>query len=290
MNAITFTLSPYAIIIAGVVIVAFLLWLVHRQRLLKRRAYLMREAMRNRDFTFRLRTDGLLPGERAMQETLNDLGEDISRMVAKNEVESWQRLIRVLTHEIMNATAPICSISQAYMDSPDIKGSPFEDGIRAIHSTGTALASFATNFRKFTQLQTPVVRRVSVAELVGKVRTLFPALEWHVDIPQSAMMLADEGMLMQVMINLAGNAVDAGTKVMAFHWNGMLLVSNNGEPIPSSIRDNIFIPFFTTKAGGSGIGLALSRQLMICQGGNLLLLDAPIPGWHTTFAVKPPSP
>ena len=104
---------PLIVIIAFVVviIVAIILF-VHHQRLLKDRAHLMREAMRNKDFTFRLPVQGLFEGERALQETLNDLGTDINHLVAQNEVESWQRLTRVLTHEIMNATTPISSITQ----------------------------------------------------------------------------------------------------------------------------------------------------------------------------------
>ena len=85
----------------------------------------MREAIRNHDFTFHLPVKGLFFGERALQEALNDLGKDISSLVAQNEVESWQKLTRVLTHEIMNATTPICSISQAYLNNPQIKGTPY---------------------------------------------------------------------------------------------------------------------------------------------------------------------
>ena len=84
----------------------------HQQRL-KARAFLMREAVRNGDYAFRLPTSGLLPGERALQQALNDMQGDIARLVARHEVESWQKLTRVLTHEIMNATAPISSICQA---------------------------------------------------------------------------------------------------------------------------------------------------------------------------------
>ena len=85
------------------------------QSLLKDRAQLMRDAMRHRDFAFRLPTKGLPFGEKALQEALNDMGQDIQKLVAHNEVEAWQRLTRVLTHEIMNATTPIRSISQAFI-------------------------------------------------------------------------------------------------------------------------------------------------------------------------------
>ncbi len=105
----------------------------------------MRDAMRHRDFSFRLPTKGLLFGEKAMQKALNDMGHDIEKLVAHNEVESWQRLTRVLTHEIMNATTPIRSISQAYLSNPDIKDTLYEEGIQAIYDTSTGLAEFVNS-------------------------------------------------------------------------------------------------------------------------------------------------
>ena len=96
-------------LIGGIcLILGGLIYLFFRhQRRLKARAFLMREAVRNGDYAFRLPTSGLLPGERALQQALNDMQGDIARLVARHEVESWQKLTRVLTHEIMNATAPI---------------------------------------------------------------------------------------------------------------------------------------------------------------------------------------
>lgn len=114
-------------------VLGFALWKFHRhQCLLRDRAYLMREAVRNRDFSFSLPVKGLFFGERAMQQALNDMSQDIKALEARKEVESWQKLTRVLTHEIMNAAAPICSISQAYLSAPHIKGTPYEEGITAI--------------------------------------------------------------------------------------------------------------------------------------------------------------
>ena len=129
----------WIIIIIGVIIVAFAAWFVRHQRSLRERAHLMQEAIRNRDFTFRLPTSGLLPGERAMQETLNQLGETIRQQVNQNEVESWERLTRVLTHEMMNATAPITSISQSMLNRSDVKDTPLENGIKAIYETPRAI-------------------------------------------------------------------------------------------------------------------------------------------------------
>ena len=122
-------------IIIGVLLMVAIVWFVHHQRSLKLRARLMQEAIRNHDFTFRMPTNGLLSGERAMQETLNQLGETIRQQVNQNEVESWERLTRVLTHEIMNAKAPISSISQSLLSRTDVKDTPLEEGIHAIFTT-----------------------------------------------------------------------------------------------------------------------------------------------------------
>ena len=124
-----------------VIIMALVYWYRH-QCLLRERAQIMRDANRHRDFSFRLPTRGLFFGEKALQEALNDMGQEIQKLVASSEVESWQKLTRVLTHEIMNATTPIQSISQAYLKRPDIKGSPYEEGIRAINDTSTGLMAF----------------------------------------------------------------------------------------------------------------------------------------------------
>ncbi len=276
-------------VIWGIVLFALVttvIWFWHHQRLLRDRAHLMREAMKNRDFMFRLPVRRLFFGERALQEALNDLGEDIGRLVAQNEVESWQRLTRVLTHEIMNATTPINSISQAYLSNPNIKGTPYEEGIRAIHDTSAGLSAFVDSYRKLTQLQEPVPTDVHLLELVSTLRNLYPTLTWHIDIPRAASFHTDKNMLRQVLINLVKNAAEAGATTIDIRWNDALCVSNNGAPIPADVMHEIFIPFFTTKKTGSGIGLSLSRQLMVMQGGNLSLAETPVSGYHVSFIIK----
>lgn len=260
-------------------------WFWNHQRLMRDRARLMREAVRNRDFMFRLPVKGLFFGERAMQEALNDLGQDIARLVAQNEVESWQRLTRVLTHEIMNATTPISSISQAYLAQPSIQGTPYEEGIRAIRDTSAGLSAFVDSYRKLTQLQEPVPTDVQLTTFISTLTGLYPALTWHVSLPSAATMHTDESMLRQVLINLVKNATEAGATTIDIRWNGALVVSNNGAPIPADVAREIFVPFFTTKKTGSGIGLALSRQLMVMQGGDLALADTPVAGYHVSFLV-----
>lgn len=278
-------------IIAGAVallLTGYVAWRFYRhQCLLRDRAHLMREAVRNRDFTFRLPLKGLFFGERAMQKALNDLSKDINVLTAQKEIESWQKLTRVLTHEIMNATTPISSISQAYLADPNIKGTPYEEGIQAIQKTSESLSNFVRNFRTITLVQEPDMREVNLAGLCRSLRSLYPNLTWHTDIAPDTCIRADESMMMQVLTNLTKNAVEAGATDMDIRWNKALYVSNNGAPIPAEVRGEMFVPFFTTKRSGSGIGLSLSRQMTVMQGMKLSLAERPVPSYRTTFVIAP---
>lgn len=283
----TLTLTPLHLGLLLAAALAAAGYLAHHQRRLKRRAHLMREAMRNHDFTFSLPVVGWLPGERALLRTLNELGQDIRILVARNEVESWQRLTRVLTHEIMNATAPICSISQALLENPPAKASDYGEGILTIHDMSNHLFTFVENYRKLTQMQRPMRTAVDLSTFAARMQATHPSLTWKTEIPRATMVHTDEQMLTQVVLNLVKNAVEAGATAVCLQWAGSsLLVSNNGRNIPAEVARNIFIPFFTTKPQGSGIGLALSRQLMILQGGDLTLLDKPSIGYHASFCIS----
>lgn len=283
-----------AIPLATIIIV----WLAYRhQCLLKDRAQRMRDALRHRDFTFRLPTKRLLFGERALQDTLNEAGQDIQKLVARNEIESWQRLSRVLTHEIMNATAPIQSITQAYLANPDIKGTKYEEGIRAIHDTSKGLAAFVESYRKMTQLQQPMFTDIKLFAFVNNISTLYPELNWNIDIPNDITILADEDLMRQVFINIIKNAVEAGahfvdvkhvanSETQGVTTFNKLQVSNDGHTISDEIAADIFIPFFTTKKTGSGIGLSISRQILMMQKLNLSLRERPITGYNVTFEIE----
>lgn len=292
------------LIIIAIALVLYLLW--HHQHTLKVRAYLMTESIRNRDFSFRLSTKGLLFGERAMQQSLNDMGEEVRQLVNHSEVESWEKLTRVLTHEIMNSTAPIASISSSLLNRDDVVGTPLEEGIRAIHSTAARLNTFVVNYRKMSQLQKPEPQDFDLTPFLKNLTSLYPELEWEIDMPSTCTAHTDAALLHQVLINMVKNALEAGAKKMglkveridtSYHHQSYqietsnasrvsITISNDGKPIPPDVRSSIFIPFFTTKATGSGIGLSLSRQIIIKQGGSLELLDTPMPTYHTSFCIQ----
>lgn len=287
-------ITLYIIIGVGCLVVGVAYF--HHQRKLRLRAHLMQEAIRNQDFTFRLPTNGLLPGERAMQETLNQLGSIIRQQVSQNEVESWERLTRVLTHEMMNATAPITSISQSMLNRTDVKGTTLEDGIRAIHDTSRHLSDFVANYRKMSELEKPVLTDIQLRQMLDDICRAYPQINWEINVPSSINVNADAGMFRQIMINLIKNAIEAEAQkiVIALINNEetshnqplTLYVGNDGMPIPAENRQSLFVPFFTTKRSGSGIGLSLSRRMMIQQGGMLELAEKPFEGCRAGFILS----
>ncbi len=279
-------------IIIGILCVVMVMAFIRHQRKLRMRAHLMQEAIRNRDFTFRLPTQGMFSGERAMQEALNQLGQTVREQVNRNEVESWERLTRVLTHEMMNATAPITSISQSLLSREDVKGTPLEDGIKAICDTSKHLSEFVINYRKMSELEKPILTEAELCKLVEDISRSYPQLKWEIKIPQELKVQADTGMLRQILMNLTKNAIEADAHKMVLTLNESsansqvcLYVGNDGLPIPAENRQSLFIPFFTTKRSGSGIGLSLSRRMMIQQGGMLELAEKPLQGCHTAFII-----
>lgn len=281
-------------------IIILIILFIRHQRLLSLRARLMREALRNHDFTFRLPTTLLFPGERDLQNTLNEMGSEINRLLARSEVESWRRLTRVLTHEIMNSVAPIQSITQAYIASPMVKGTPLEEGMKAIYDTSLSLATFVDSYRKLTQLQPADIQPVDLQQFVTSIPALYPDIQWHISLNTPTSAKTDLGMLRQVMTNIIKNAIEAeahsvdirlaqcsaNDNLQEEDTTLQLLVSNDGQAIAAEVAREIFIPFFTTKKKGQGIGLAIARQMMMACGGNLWLADTPVAGYHTTFVVE----
>ena len=147
----------WLLIIIGIVCVVLLIAFIRHQRKLRLRAHLMQEAM-------------------------NQLGETIRQQVNQNEVESWERLTRVLTHEMMNATAPITSISQSLLNRSDVKGTPLEDGIRAIFDTSQHMSNFVVNYRKMSELEKPKMGEVALRTMIDDISKAYPQLAWEVNV------------------------------------------------------------------------------------------------------------
>ena len=227
--------------------------------------------------------------------TLNDIR---SEMEAK-ELDSWVRLTRVLTHEIMNSIAPISSLSEVFLQRPDVRQGPLYDGIRAIHDTSAGLISFVDSYRKFSSLQPPSPEPFYLSDLLQQIRELHvvpDSIVWSRQIePADLMLYADPNLIRQVFINLLKNAVQAiGGQPGKIHVRAFcsadehifVYVSNDGPVIPDAEAGQIFVPFFTTKAEGTGIGLSLVRQIMRLSDGSISLMKPGTNGWNTTFLLE----
>ena len=226
---------------------------------------------------------------------------DISHELDDREIDSWIRLTRVLTHEMMNSLTPVTSLSEMLLTLPGAqKDEELRQGLETIHTTGKGLVNFVMSYRKLTRLPSPEPTLFDVRPFLERMVQL--AGHQHPDsairivlkeVQEDLMAYADENLLTQVMTNLLKNAVQAigeapngEIRLRAYCDEQDMVrieVSNNGPKIAPEIAEQMFVPFFTTKEEGSGIGLSLSKQMMRLQGGNVSLL--PYRDEWTTFVV-----
>ena len=226
---------------------------------------------------------------------------DISHELDDREIDSWIRLTRVLTHEMMNSLTPVTSLSEMLLTLPSAqKDEELRQGLETIHTTGKGLVNFVMSYRKLTRLPSPEPTLFDVRPFLERMVQL--AGHQHPDsairivlkeVQEDLMAYADENLLTQVMTNLLKNAVqaigeapDGEIRLRAYCDEQDMVrieVSNNGPKIAPEIAEQMFVPFFTTKEEGSGIGLSLSKQMMRLQGGSISLL--PYRDEWTTFVV-----
>ena len=207
---------------------------------------------------------------------------DISNDMAENEELAWSRLIRVLTHEIMNTVTPIASLSETL--SADITSPDLQSGLETIASSSRGLIKFVDNYRTFTRVAAPVKRAFMLKELVERVINLVGqqitatnVICRYIEKSDDILLYADENQITQIFINLIRNAIQAGAttvdivgEIETFDAVRVDFI-NNGAPISRESQSQIFIPFFSTKPDGTGIGLSLSRQIMRLHNGTIRL-------------------
>ena len=217
----------------------------------------------------------------ALNRALNRIKGIFERRDAANEESSQNKLFRVMTHEIMNTVAPIASLSDALLTE---EGVDVKAGLETISASSKDLIRFVESYRSMTQAQPPVRKAVMVDELMDRVLLLNKAkiaeqdatLTYQANTPD-LLIYADEGQIMMVFNNLIKNAVQAGatsiriTADLNSEDQTVIRVANNGKAIPLRQTEEIFIPFYTTKPNGTGIGLSLSKQIMVKHNGTLVL-------------------
>ena len=226
---------------------------------------------------------------------------DISHELDEREIDSWVRFTRVLTHEMMNSLTPVTSLSESLLTLPGARqDEELRQGLETIHTTGKGLVNFVMSYRKLTRLPSPEPTLFDVRPFLermvqlAKHQHLSPNVRITLEkVSEDLMAFADESMMTQVMTNLLKNAVQAIGKTeegeirLRAYVDAQdiirIEVANNGPKIAPEIAAQMFIPFFTTKEEGSGIGLSLSKQMMRLQGGSIALL--PYRDEWTTFVV-----
>ena len=289
-----------------------------------RRIRFMLDAIGEDEATFPLAPHAATKEQRALLAAINRLSRlmaeqkrrEFERELNQKEYESWKKLMRVLTHEIMNSIAPIVSLSDTlltYFVNWDVDGSAagisptsMTKAMRALHTINDqaqALLHFTESCRQLSGLRQPRCANCSLTKLMQRLLTLYQedfrrlGIKAALRFPkQEVLVCADAEMLSQVFVNLLKNAMQAlqqrqegrGIIIEAGRKGGSVIVSitDNGPGIPPEIAGDIFIPFFTIKPGGSGIGLSLSRQIVRMHGGDLSVTSQPLKA--TTFTVSLP--
>ncbi len=270
MSAWIWILVVVVAVVAAIVVTALIV-----RRNDARKVGFMMDALEDGELNFHFKEKS------ALNRTLNRIKGIFERRDAANEETSQNKLFRVMTHEIMNTVAPIASLSDALLTE---EGVDVKAGLETISASSKDLIRFVESYRSMTQAQPPVRKAVMVDELMDRVLLLNKAkiaeqgatLTYQANTPD-LLIYADEGQIMMVFNNLIKNAVQAGatsiriTADLNSEDQTVIRVANNGKAIPLRQTEEIFIPFYTTKPNGTGIGLSLSKQIMVKHNGTLNL-------------------
>ena len=267
------------------ILVAVIATIRTRHQDIKKVAYMM-DALEDGELNFRKQD------KNKFNRTLNRIRTIFEKQRQAHEQDSWTKLIRVLTHEIMNTVSPIASLSDALSKSMDEDGHSELDvkaGLDTISDSSKNLIKFVETYRQLSGVARPVRKAIDLKELMAGVIALNSefaancgAICKYRPEEDDLMIYADEGQISQILINLIKNALQAGAKHidisarMGKDDEVIIDVANDGTPIPVSAQEQIFVPFFTTKKEGSGIGLSISRQIMRNHDGTISLLRSDV--------------
>ena len=267
-------------VVAAIVLTAVITALYTREKNRRKLEYML-DAFEDGEYNFRF------SDKTRFNRTLNRIKWIVDRRRQQNEQESWTKLIRVLTHEIMNTVSPIASLSDALRKSIDSKEQEIDirSGLETISSSSKDLIKFVESYRELAGVARPVRKALMVDKLVLKVLELTreQCAEGSCECSykpkaEDILIYADETQISRILINLIKNAVQADARhiriiaSIAADERTVISVANDGSAISPEAQEQIFIPFFTTKRDGSGIGLSLSRQIMRAHNGTLDLV------------------
>lgn len=275
MEAWTFILIAIAVMALTVVVTA----LCVREKDRKKLEYML-DAFEDEEYNFRFQENS------RYNRTLNRIKWIVERRRQQYEQDSWTKLIRVLTHEIMNTVSPISSLSQALRKEADLpkeaQQMDVKTGLETISSSSENLIRFVESYRELAGVVKPIKKAVMLDQLIGKVieLTQVECRSAKVEItyrakPDDILFYVDESQISRIFINLVKNAIQAGAHHIVIEAEEgrddsiKVSVCNDGIPITPESQQQIFIPFFSTKSEGSGIGLSLSRQIMRAHNGTI---------------------
>ena len=290
---------PWAIILIAIVavmtiIVVTVIYVREQDR--KKLEYML-DAFEDNELNFRFQDNS------RFNRTLNRIKWILERKRQQDEQESWTKLIRVLTHEIMNTVSPIASLSEALSHWANVpekeREMDLKAGLETIASSSNDLIGFVQSYRELAGVARPIMKALMLDHLVNKVIGLTleqcneaGAVCTYCPKTDDILIYADESQIFRILINLIKNAVQAGAKHILItaeinqYDQTLVHVWNDGVPISPESQEQIFIPFFTTKQEGTGIGLSLSRQIMRAHNGMLDLTRSDEQGTEFTLTFR----
>lgn len=283
-----------AIVAVMTIIVVTVIYVREQDR--KKLEYML-DAFEDNELNFRFQDNS------RFNRTLNRIKWILERKRQQDEQESWTKLIRVLTHEIMNTVSPIASLSEALSHWANVpekeREMDLKAGLETIASSSNDLIGFVQSYRELAGVARPIMKALMLDHLVNKVIGLTleqcneaGAVCTYCPKTDDILIYADESQIFRILINLIKNAVQAGAKHILItaeineYEQTLVHVWNDGVPISPESQEQIFIPFFTTKQEGTGIGLSLSRQIMRAHNGMLDLTRSDEQGTEFTLTFR----
>lgn len=285
------------LILCVAVVILMILTALYMHESDRKKLEYMLDAFEDNEYNFRFKDNS------RFNKTLNRIKWLVERRRQQDEQESWTKLIRVLTHEIMNTVSPIASLSEAlshYANVPEAdREMDIKAGLETIASSSKDLISFVESYRELAGVARPIPKALMLDLLVNKVIELTReqcleegVLCTYYPKTDDILIYADESQISRILINLIKNAIQA--KATHIHISAeidsneqtLIHVCNDGVPISPESQEQIFIPFFTTKQEGSGIGLSLSRQIMRAHNGTIDLTRSDDQGTEFTLTFK----